>query len=216
MSDTSDQSGLQGPAGPTAAAPKTGFFSSTAGRVVVVVGGVIVLLVICGVVAVLVLGSAITGITGPLLGQVASQAATSQPKPAVSTQSVAASASVPVTIPAVPVVSDRDVFLPRDPFAVIQPPTIESSSSSSSSTSTSSSSTSTASSTDTSLVLVDIVSDNGVAKGVFKYKGVEYTLGKGETVDSSSWQVVSVGSSSVVMLFGDDRVTLYLGEGISK
>ena len=191
-----------------------------------IVGGVVVLLVILGVVATLVLGSAITGLPGNLLGGLGSQSrvATPQAPGAVATQSVpatsaaAATAAIAATIPPVPTVTDRDVFVARDPFIVIQPPTIASTSTSSSASSTSSSTTtsSTVSSSDTSIVLVDIVSDNGVSKGVFKYKGAEYTVGKGGTVDSSNWKVVSVGSKSVVMLFGDDRVTLYLGEGISK
>jgi hypothetical protein len=211
LSDQSDISTL------APAAATTGFFSSTAGRVLLVVGGVVVLLVICGVVAELVLGAALTGVTSSLLGGVAGRLATSQPAAAASTQSVTTGTATLATVPPVPDVGDRDVFLPRDPFAVIEPPTIASTTTSSTSTSTSSTTTtSTASSKDTSLILVDIVSDNGVAKAVFKYKGVEYTVGKGGTVDSSAWQVVSVGTSSVVMLYGDDRVILYLGEGISK
>ena len=200
---------------PAPASTKTGFFSSTAGRVLLVVGGVVVLLVICGVVAELVLGAALTGVTSSLFGSAAGQAATTQQPAGGSGTSVAGTAAALATMPAVPDVGDRDVFLPRDPFTVIKPPTVAVSSTSAS-TSTSTATTSTASSSDTSLVLVDIVSDNGVAKAVFKYKGVEYTVGKGGTVDSSSWQVVSVGTSSVVMLYGDDRVTLYRGEGISK
>ena len=200
---------------PAPASTKTGFFSSTAGRVLLVVGGVVVLLVICGVVAELVLGAALTGVTSSLFGSAAGQATTTQQPAGGSATSVAGTAAALATMPTVPDVGDRDVFLPRDPFTVIKPPTVAVSSTSAS-TSTSTATTSTASSSDTSLVLVDIVSDNGVAKAVFKYKGVEYTVGKGGTVDSSSWQVVSVGTSSVVMLYGDDRVTLYRGEGISK
>jgi len=43
-----------------------------------------------------------------------------------------------------------------------------------------------------------------------------YTLAAGEVISGTPWQVLSVSSTSVTMLYGDTQVTLTVGQGITK
>lgn len=193
-----------------------GFFASTAGRILVIVFAVIVLIGIALVVGYLVLGSTLFG-NAPESAVAPPPAAA--PQPAASTAStssvatgapqatsVATSSVATVPPPPVPDTDNRDVFTPRDPFKPIAAPVIVSSSSGSSSSSSS----------DNTLVLTDITSENGTKKAVVTYNGKTYTVAEGETVDSSPWKVLEINNSSVVMLFGDVKVTLTIGQGITK
>ena len=51
---------------------------------------------------------------------------------------------------------------------------------------------------------------------MFGWNGTTYTLAEGEQVDDSPWKVLEINSDSVVMLFGDTRITLSTGQGITK
>jgi len=171
-----------------------------------VVAAVIVLAAIIGVV-VYVLLSTQNVVQTPVTPQV--------PIATVPSTSATGSATSTGVVPPVADVTNRDIFTPRNPFEVIKPPKIGSATASTTSTSTSTS-TSSSSSDSTTLTLKDITSVDGEKAAVVRLGGTTYTVKKGETVGTSSWKVVSIGTSSVVFLYGDDRVTISLGQGTSK
>jgi hypothetical protein len=196
-----------GPEGTVAPAPVAPPNTEGASRVLLIVLGIIAFVLVLGAVVYFALGalgvsllnSAITGTPATVTPGITSVPTTAS-----------AAASTATVLP-IPDVSDADVFTPRDPFVPIVPE-VEAS------TSTSSSSSSSSASTDTSgtLILQDIVTENGVRKAVVRLDGVTYTLAAGKQVGSSSWSIVTVNSSSVVVLYGDEQVTITLGQGSSK
>jgi len=108
----------------------------------------------------------------------------------------------------------RDIFLPL--LSKDTSPTTSATTVADSSTTTTVAATSSSTSTAGTLYLTDVSSENGTYTGTFVLDGKTYTLGDGDQVGTSPWQVVTVNSSSAVMLYGDTRVTLTVGQGISK
>jgi hypothetical protein len=82
-------------------------------------------------------------------------------------------------------------------------------------TTTSSDTSSTTNAPADTLVLKSITSDSGVYVATFEWNGQEYDCVEGDQVGDSPWQVVTIYSDSVVMLYGDSRVTLTPGQGYS-
>lgn len=68
----------------------------------------------------------------------------------------------------------------------------------------------------TPLALEDIYTENGVEYAQIKYGGTVYRVKEGEQVGDSPYKVLSIDSSSVTLLYGDDRLTLRVGEEIVK
>lgn len=176
-----------------AAAPKSGGIP----KVVLIVLGIIVFLGILGAAAYFIL----TSIAGP----------TGTPAPTVTTTGGPVSTPVTTATPVatgtpapIPTVTDRDIYTPRNPFEVITPTPEETET------------TSASNETSGTLYLRDIVTENGVRKAVVRLNGVTYTLAAGSTVDSSPWKIDTVSSSGIVALYGDERVTISLGQGTSK
>jgi hypothetical protein len=101
----------------------------------------------------------------------------------------------------------RNIFAPT-----VKPPSTASSSSSSSSSSDTSSTTS---GQEDTLILKSIHLESGVYVATFEWNGKEYECVEGEQVADSPWKVVTIYSDSVVMLYGDTRVTLEVGQGFS-
>jgi hypothetical protein len=66
------------------------------------------------------------------------------------------------------------------------------------------------------IVLTAITREHGIIYGVFQYNGVEYKTQAGEKIGSSPYQVLDVGDGSATLLYGDDRLTIALGEEIAK
>ncbi|MFQ5574210.1 MAG: hypothetical protein ACE5E0_01120 [Terriglobia bacterium] len=66
------------------------------------------------------------------------------------------------------------------------------------------------------LSLEDITVEEGVKFAAVKYGGVAYKVKEGDRVGDSPYQVVSVGDNSSTLLFGDEQVSLQLGEEIVK
>jgi membrane-associated protease RseP (regulator of RpoE activity) len=215
--------------------PKKGFFSTTAGKIVAGCLAVTVLLVIAGVVVGLVLtfmgGAIFESVLDPIFGGQAavstaptatpapSKTATGTPKPGVKVTSkvatTAAGAEVTVTVVEV---TNADVFEFRDPFVPLIG-RVKESKASSSTTSTSgggSGGTTTTTVDPNTLVLESISTVDGKRVGTFTWNGNTYVAGAGQRIDSSPWQVVSVSSDSAVVLFGDERITLTVGQGVSK
>ncbi|MBS3957644.1 MAG: hypothetical protein KGZ40_09005 [Clostridiales bacterium] len=67
---------------------------------------------------------------------------------------------------------------------------------------------------DGTLFLRDIVTVDGVTAAVLFLDGASYTLAAGGEISGTPWKVQSISGSSVVMLFGDVRVTLTVGQGV--
>lgn len=65
------------------------------------------------------------------------------------------------------------------------------------------------------LFLQDIVVRDGVTRAVLIWNGTTYELAQGEVISGTPWQVLSIGSESVTMLYGDEQVVLIIGQGIT-
>lgn len=118
-------------------------------------------------------------------------------------QTTTAAALPPTPVPSI---DNRDVFTPRNPFTVIKPIVIAVLATDTSSSTNTSDTTSA-----NTLKLIDIVTVGGVRKAVVKLNGHTYTLAAGETVGTSSWSIVEVNTTNIVVLFGDEQVTISLG-----
>jgi hypothetical protein len=195
MSDESQVAMPVEPSALPATAPSGGkvkaFFSTGLGRVLLIVLAVSTLLTICAVVAVIGLG--VAGLS--LFQQAVEQGPISVP----ASGTVGATVPTATVVPGVTVVENSEVFTPRDPFTKILIPLSEL----------------TSGATDANtLTLIEIVTDNGVRKAVMTLGSDTYTRAAGERLGDTPWQVVSIGSSSVVMLYGDTKIELTVGQGI--
>jgi hypothetical protein len=194
MSDESQVPSQMEPPAPAAVAPAgkvKAFFSTTLGRVLLIFLAVSTLIAICAIVAVIALGA--VGLS--MFQQAVEQAPVSVPTSGT-VGAVPATATAP---PAVETVANSEVFTPRDPFTKVIIPESE---------------LTMGSSDANTLTLIEIVTDNGVRKAVMTLGSKTYTQAAGERLDETPWQVVSIGSSSVVMLYGDTQMTLTVGQGI--
>jgi cytoskeletal protein RodZ len=180
-------------------------------RLWIIVGAVIVLAAVIGVVVYFVLTSQAipspvpASVTAPSVpaatAQEAAEATAGESLETTTGTQAPGASTITSSTPTIPDVTNADIFEPRDPFVVIAPPTVA---------------TSTASTSETSLSLTDIVTQDGVRKAVVSYKGNSYTVGAGDTIDSSSYKVLTVYAGSVKFQFGDSVFTLALGQGTSK
>jgi hypothetical protein len=213
----------------TTAEPKAGmkgFLSTTVGKVVAGCLGAAILLAIIGVVVFFALAS--FGVS--VLGQAGNQATPGTGSTLVvpSGGGAGAGGSKPATsvvpsvvaTPNVLTVTDDEVFTPRDPFIPVILPSPEPISASGTAASgdnlvNGSTSGSITTPDSSALYLRMIVSGENGSAAVLDYKGTIYVALAGAEIPNSPWKVVSVGTKSVVMLFGDERVTIALGEGIS-
>ena len=66
------------------------------------------------------------------------------------------------------------------------------------------------------LYLNDIVTEDGELKAVLELDGETYTLGPGEGIEGTPWEVLRITDTQVTMLYGDTQVTLTIGQGITK
>lgn len=107
---------------------------------------------------------------------------------------------VPPPVPNSEVYAFRDVFSPL--LTRYEPPTTEAD-------------TATPVFVQGTLYLIDIVTEDGIRKAVLLWNDVRYTLPAGGTIPKSPWLVVEVGDGSVVMLYGDTPITLYVGQGMA-
>jgi hypothetical protein len=185
---------------PAPAASSDDFLSTTAGKVVLIVGAVLVLLVVAGVVGWFVLGPASLG------GGTGTPGA---PVTVVPDSGTPATPPVPTssTVTTLPVadITSRDVFTPRNPFTVIEPEKIATS------TASTSSDTSTSTLDPDVVTVIDIKTVSGVRKAVIAFGGVTYTVGPGDSFGGhDDWTVVTVHTTSVDVLM--DGVTVNLTE----
>ena len=188
-----------------------GFLATTPGKLVV--GGAL-LFVVLGVLAAIFFGffgsgSGGSAATGP--GVVI--------KPSITSTVTAAQAPVN---PEEVSLSDSFTFRPN-----IFAPTVSLPASTTASTTTSATSTSDGSGgTDSTVVLPKVPANtlflqsiqavNDANKATLIWNGEAFVVGAGEAVGDTPWKVLSISDTSVVMLFGDDRVTISVGQGLSK
>lgn len=66
------------------------------------------------------------------------------------------------------------------------------------------------------LFLESIQTQNGKRTATFIWNSFHGALSEGESIPNSPWQVLQIGTSSVVMLFGDTQVSLSTGQGLTK
>ncbi len=193
---------------PVEAPPKQGFFATSKGRLVVIVGALAALAVIAGVAVALVFfvfGDSEPEVEVRVTGSTESTATTGG-------EPTAEAAATPA-----PEVPNSEVFTFRDIFEPLLKPIPEASGDSTVTPGTSVPTTDTANTyTPGTLFLQNIVSENGELLAVLIYDGTTYTLGEGERVGDSPWQVLEVRADSVVMLYGDTQVVLTVGQGVTK
>lgn len=230
----SDDPGIQSEGmapSPTPAQPKTGirgFLSTTVGKVVVGCLGAAILLAIITVIVVLALGA----FSINLLGQAANQANTGQGSVVVTTSTVtpgasgskSASGTVSPSVAATPnvlTVTDDDVFTPRDPFIPVVLPSPPPTSTTTPAETTGSSVegiTPITTAASNILYLRALVNTSAGEAAVLDWKGSIYTLHEGESIPGSPWKVltIDVSAGSLVMLFGDERVSVSVNGGVQS
>lgn len=66
------------------------------------------------------------------------------------------------------------------------------------------------------LFLQSISVVDGEPKGTFIWNGATFTVGEDEVLEGTPWKVLSLSEGTAVMLFGDSRVTLTVGQATGK
>ncbi len=66
------------------------------------------------------------------------------------------------------------------------------------------------------LSLEDIYTENGQQYANVVYGGKSYQVTSGDRIADSPYQVQSIGTDSITLLYGDDRIVIRLGETILK
>lgn len=178
--------------------PKSGsvaFLSTSTGRVVMAGVVLFIILVAVGAIAFFFL---LNGAKPP------------QVTPTTSGGGVKSSTTTPVVAPTSPPETRLDeTFTFRNIFAPsVSPPVAPSSTT----TDTSGTGGSGVGAKDT-LFLESITRDSGERVAKFSWNGTAYDVREGEQVDGSPWQVITLGSDSALMLFGDSKITLSVGQG---
>jgi hypothetical protein len=110
-------------------------------------------------------------------------------------------------------------FVFRDVFEPTVKPTVESTGTPSSSTDATSQGDTpggTASVPADTLYLESISTVDGIPVANLVWNGKTYQAAEGDQLEGTPWQVLEISGTTVVMLYGDSRVTLTVGQGISK
>jgi hypothetical protein len=214
-----DMMGQNTPADPAApvqppedANGKKGFLSTTAGKAVLIVGAVVLLLSALGVVGMLLLGYLFTSSVEDAIesqGQVpvtdqSAAPATGEPEDVI---------QEPSDVPLNEIFSFRDIF---DPLVEPLPPDDGSDTGTGTDVDGDTDGDADADVSTDTLYLQDITSEDGIPIAVLELNGETYRLEEGQSIPDTPWQVLSIGTSSVVMLYGDTQVTLSIGQGIAK
>jgi len=193
------------PASEEAAAKKPGFLSTATGRIVAIFAGLGVLGVIAGIAVAILLQGLASQVAEDLVTDVA---APTTPAAGGTTTTETVEAAGPALE-----IKNSEVFTFRDIFDPLLKPLPE----------PSATSITTPSATDTEtpyaqgvLYLDGVVTEDGILKAQLRYNGTTYTLGPGEGIPGTPWEVLRVSSTSVTMLYGDIQVTLAVGQGITK
>jgi hypothetical protein len=116
-------------------------------------------------------------------------------------------------------VGNDQVFTFRDVFEPLLKPVNQTTTNTNTTTNTSTTTTTPVDSSDYSadtLYLIDIITEGGVQKAVMVWDKEEMKLAEGQSIVGTPWKVLDIRESSVIMLYGDQQVTLTVGQGISK
>jgi len=177
---------------------KSGFLSTTLGKIVV--GGAIFVVVLGALAAIAVIF---------IFGQSSDNLVKNPVIPAAETSGTASAEEASPTVrPEVPL---EDTFAFRNIFQ----PTIKVTLSPVEGDGTSSDGSSVDVPADT-LYLVSVTTVDGEPTAELIWNGQTYMLTEGESIEGTPWKVLSIDGDTVVMLYGDTRVTLTVGQGISK
>lgn len=182
-----------------------GFLGSTTGRIIL---GAVAVLVILGAAAAIFLtffsGTGTTGSTPPVTPPPAA--------PSTAPPSEVESPTVRNPVPLQDTFTFRNIFRPT-----ISPPGTETADAGDgASGDTSGTGSGTVSYPDNTLVLLSIKTVDGEPVGTFYWNGTEYTAGEGDRLGDTPWRVIEISGNSAVMQYGDTRVTLSVGQGLSK
>lgn len=195
----------------TGAAPSgiRGFLNSRTGKIVIGAALLVILLVVVGV---LVLPSLLGG------QQPTGGTATVPPAGSVTTSATAGESeeSTPTLRRAKPL---STVFVFRDIFEPTVKAVVAGTGGSPTTTDTASGDTSSTDVPDLpadTLFVQSVDTVDGVAVATFYWNGQTYTAGEGESLTGTPWRVLSISGSTVTLLYGDSRVTLTVGQGLSK
>lgn len=203
MSDEMMNSSAPAPfnAGPQSVLPPAPRPRNTGTAILIGAAGLVVLAAIIGIVVYVLMSASSAQV--PAAGPVVPGTPGSPSTPATSTATG--------TVTPIPATDNGDVFTPRNPFEVIAPVKIASANDDNNDNNNSS-----GDDTSTALTLTDITTANGEDVAVVKLGGASYTVGEGDTVGDTDWQVVQINDANVVFLYGDQRITISLGQGTSS
>jgi hypothetical protein len=186
---------------------KPPFLATSTGRIIVVGAALVVVAVIAVAVWLFVMnsgfftqGSAVVQQTLPV-GGVAGKSATETAAPIVD----------PPRKPLESSFTFRNVFAPT-----VKRPTEVTLTAGSTDASSSGSSGDTVDVPDDTLFLESIQTTNGEKTATLIWNDQKYTVGEGDVIADTPWQVLEINDQSVVMLYGDTEVTLTVGQGLSK
>jgi len=179
---------------------RAGFFSTTAGKLVI--GGVAIVAVLATIA-----GIGIFFMFGQASDQAGEEAVVTQPQTQAPSagQGGAEASATPRPMP-----EPEDLFTFRNVFeptaeVELAPETTDSSSDGG-----------TVDVSDNTLYLAGVSTVDGEPVAELVWNGQTYMLKEGESIPNSPWQVLSIEGDTVVMLYGDSRITLTVGQGISK
>ena len=224
MVDAPNNFDPQQPTVPVTEEKPAGFLASTLGKIII---GAVALVVALAVIGTLVWMAFFNTPTSQAPSKAASRVVTPASSNAASGSAPAAESDPITDPPEKPLESTftfRNVFAPTvkkpTPEAVITSitaPAVAAATSSTNSGSGSGSGSNILTKVDkNTLYLVSIQTVNSEKTATFIWNATLYTLKKGDTIADTPWKVVSIGDSSVVMLYGDTQVTLTTGQGLSK
>lgn len=193
-------------------APKQGFFATQTGRIVAIVVGLGVLGIIAGIAVAIALFVFAGQAADEIEVQIQEQTATPPQTGETEIAPTAASPAAPVP--------NSEVFTFRDIFEPLLKPIPEPSSDT---TTTTTPGTTPGATPDNQtpmapgvLYLVDMITEDGVLKGVFVLDGERYTLAPGDSIPDTPWQLLRISPTEVTMLYGDQQITLTIGQGYFK
>lgn len=224
MVDAPNNFDLQQPTVPVTEEKPAGFLASTLGKIVI---GAVALVVALAVIGTLVWMAFFNTPTSQAPSKAASRIVTPATSAAASGSAPAAESDPITDPPEKPLESTftfRNVFAPTvkkpTPDAVIAsitaPPVATAAASTNSGSGSGSGSSILTKVDKNTLYLVSIQTVNSEKTATFIWNGTLYTLKEGDTLADTPWKVVTIGDSSVVMLYGDTQVTLTTGQGLSK
>jgi hypothetical protein len=186
---------------------KPPFLATSTGRIIVIGAALVVVAVIAAAVWLFVMNSGFFAQDGAVVpqtvpvGNVASKSASETGAPIID----------PPRKPLESTFTFRNVFAPT-----VKRPTEATLTAGSTTSGSSSTSGDTVDVPDDTLFLESIQSADGEKTATLIWNDQKYTVGEGDTISGTPWQVLEINDESVVMLYGDTEVTLTVGQGLSK